>query len=222
MPVTVGGVPAGARSRPITASNSAAKHANSSSDLGIAVRVMRILCTLPMSTTPPRVPSTGGEDPPSAAPAARGRALLALAVVLAILAAWTVGRHGATIVQAGYDSLKAPSHNLADSDLDPLAYFASTRALSGARDLIPPGATYTVVVGTAKPPSSQLPGPALKVGAGSIVDAFRLWLLPRPYVPLRRAQWVIAYDVSPGALGVKVGQTFELGPDATVVEVAPP
>ena len=68
-------------------------------------------------------------------------------LVLAALVALTVGRHGLTIVQTGYHSLRGSGHNLADSDLDPLAYFASTRALSGARDLIPPGATYAVVVG---------------------------------------------------------------------------
>ena len=173
-----------------------------------------------MSSTPPTVPSTGGQHLSSGAPAKRRRALLLVALVLAGLVAWTVGQHGATILQAGYGSLHGPSHNLADSDLDPLAYFASTRALSGARDLIPPRATYAVVVGAVQPPSAQLPGPAVKAGRGSIVDAFRLWLLPRTYVPLRHAEWVIAYDVSPAVLGVKVGQTFELGPDATVVKVA--
>ena len=175
-----------------------------------------------MSSTRPTVPSTGGEHLSPGAPVKRRWALLAVALVLAGLVVWTVGHHGATIVQAGYNSLNQPGHNLADSDLDPLAYFASTRALSGARDLIPARASYAVVVGGARPPSSPLPGPGLKVSKGSIIDAFRLWLLPRTEVPLRRAQWVIAYDISPGALGVKVGQSFELGPDATVVEVAHP
>jgi hypothetical protein len=204
------------------ASTSAARHANRTSALGIAARVMPILCTLPVSSTPPTVPSTGGEHLSPGAPVKRRRALLAVALVLAALVVWTVGRHGAPIVQSGYDLLNRPSHNLADSDLDPLAYFASTRALSGARDLIPSHATYAVVIGGAHPPSSQLPGPGLKVSRGSIVDAFRLWLLPRTEVSLRRAQWVIAYDAPPGALGVKVGQSFELGPDVTVVEVAHP
>lgn len=143
-----------------------------------------------------------------------------LAGVVTVFVVWSLAERGATIVRDGYRSLTGPERNLADSDLDPLSYFASTRALSGARAVIPPQATYALVVGTSRPSSAPLPGPALNASESSIRRAFRLWLLPRMEVPLRRAQWVIAYDISPLALGVKVGQTFELGPDATVVEVA--
>jgi hypothetical protein len=145
-------------------------------------------------------------------------ALLAVAVVGGLVT-WTVARHGATIVRTGYDSLVEPGHEVRDSDLDPLTYFASTAALSGARDVIPRDATYNVVVGTTRPPFAALPGPQLAVDPTSLKYAFRLWLLPRTYVPLRQARWVIAYDISPDALGVKYTQMVVLGPDAFALEI---
>ena len=113
-----------------------------------------------------------------------------------------------------------PGRPLADSDLDPFTFYASTRALSGARAVIPPHATYTIVVGTTKPSLSELPGPALKVDPVTLKVAFELWLMPRQYVPLRQAQWVVAYDAPPQTLGVRAAETVTLGPDATVIEVA--
>ena len=135
------------------------------------------------------------------------------------LTIWTVARHGATVVHSGYRSLVGPGHEVTNSDLDPLTYFASTVALSGARDVIPRDASYSVVAGTIKPPFSALPGPPLNVNPTSLGYAFRLWLLPRHYVPLRQAQWVIAYDISPDSLGVKYSDMVVLGPDAFAVKV---
>jgi hypothetical protein len=174
-----------------------------------------------MVSTAPTTATPDGDDQPSVRRPAGVRVVVALlAGVLAVLVVWSVVERGSTIVRAGYRSVTGPQRNLADSDLDPLSYFASTRALSGARDVIPPQATYALVVGKSRPSSVPLPGPALNASVSSIQRAFRLWLLPRMEVPLRRAQWVIAYDIPPQALGVNVAQTYELGPDATVVEVA--
>ena len=175
-----------------------------------------------MASTAPTTATPDGDDRPSVRRPAGVRAVVVLvAGVLAVLVVWSVAERGATIVRAGYRALTGPQRNLADSDLDPLSYFASTRALSGARDVIPPQASYALVIGKSRPPTAPLPGPVLNASASSIRRAFHLWLLPRMEVPLRRARWVIAYDISPQALDVKVGQMFELGPDATVVEVAP-
>ena len=122
-------------------------------------------------------------------------------------------------MRSGYRSLVGPGHEVTNSDLDPLTYFASTVALAGARGLIPRDADYTVVVGTTEPPFSALPGPKLAVNPTSLRYAFRLWLLPRTYVPLRKAQWVIAYNISPDALGVKYTDLTVLGPDAFALKV---
>ena len=152
----------------------------------------------------------------------RGSSRAAVLLVVAIvggLTIWTVARHGATVVHASYRSLVGPGHTVTNSDLDPLTYFASTVALSGARDVIPRDASYSVVAGTIKPPFSALPGPPLDVNPISLKYAFRLWLLPRTYVPLRKAQWVIAYDISPDSLGVKYTDMVVLGPDAFALKV---
>ena len=140
--------------------------------------------------------------------------------MLACLVLATLGRNFTTILRQGYDALATRGHPVADGDLDPFSFYASTRALSGARALIPASASYTVVVGKTTPPSSELPGPDLLLDPVTLKVAFELWLMPRTYVPLSRAQWVVAYDTPPAALGVKVAQSFQLGPDATVVQVA--
>jgi hypothetical protein len=155
----------------------------------------------------------------SGAPSRRRSAVLVILVLVACAVAWTVGRNLIPIARAGYHASDRPGNRIVDSDLDPLTYFASTRALSGAREIIPPGETYTIVLGTTKPPFSALPGPALMLSPPTMRLAFKLWLLPRRYVPLSRAQWVVAYDIPAGDLGVKVEDAVNLGPDATLVKV---
>jgi hypothetical protein len=156
----------------------------------------------------------------SGARGARRVALLGIVAVVGCLVVWTFGRNLLLIARDGYRAADHPGNRIVDSDLDPLTYFASTRALSGARAIIPPGATYTIVLGTTRPPFSELPGPALHLNPATMRLAFKLWLLPRLYVPLGRAQWVLAYDVPPESLGVKVAETDNLGPDVTLVKVA--
>jgi hypothetical protein len=160
----------------------------------------------------------GASDDQKRRPAAW--ALLVAATLAALLAFGTIGRNLAPIVRTGYRSLTMPGRPLADSDLDPFTFYASTRALSGARTVIPANATYSVVVGTSKPLLSDLPGPALKVDPVTLKVAFELWLMPRRYVPLSQAQWVVAYDAPPQTLGARAAETVTLGPDATVIEVA--
>ncbi len=156
----------------------------------------------------------------SGAPSRRRIAVLVVLVLVTCLVVWTVGGNLRPITREGYRDANRAGNRVADSDLDPLTYFASTRALSGARAVMPRGARYTVVVGTTKPPFSALPGPDLHLGSTGARLAFKLWLLPRKFVPLSRAQWVIAYDVPTGDLGVEAAETFDLGPDVTLVKVA--
>jgi hypothetical protein len=147
-------------------------------------------------------------------------ALFAVAALAVLLAVGAIGRHLGPIVRTGYRSLTTPGRPLGDSDLDPFTFYASTRALSGARAVIPPHATYTIVVGTTKPSSAELPGPQLKVDPVTLKVAFSLWLMPRRYVPLSQAQWVVAYDAPLQTVGVQSAETVTLGPDATVIKVA--
>jgi hypothetical protein len=155
----------------------------------------------------------------SGSPSRRRTAVLVILVLVACAVAWTVGRNLFPIARDGYHAGERPGNRIVDSDLDPLSYFASTRALSGAREIIPPGETYTIVLGKTKPPFSALPGPPLQLNPPTMRLAFKLWLLPRKYVPLSRAQWVLAYDVPTDDLGVKVEEAVNLGPDATLVKV---
>jgi hypothetical protein len=156
----------------------------------------------------------------SGAPHGRRTATFIVVALVACVVIWTVGRNLFAIARAGYRAADRPGNRIADSDLDPLTYFGSTRALSGARAIIPAGASYAIVLGTTKPLFSALPGPALKFNPATLRLAFRLWLLPRPLVPIARAQWVLVYDAPLRDLGVKAAQTVNLGPDATLVEVA--
>lgn len=157
---------------------------------------------------------------PSGVPSRR-RTLLVVALAVVVCAVvWTVGRNLCSVARDGYRAANGPGNRVVDSDLDPLTYFASTRALSGARAIIPSGATYTIVLGKTKAPFEALPGPGLQLNPATMRLAFKLWLLPSSYVPLSRAQWVLAYDVAPGSLGVKPELTVNLGPDATLIKVA--
>jgi hypothetical protein len=150
----------------------------------------------------------------------RRAVLFALAGLVACTVALSLWRNLGPISSDGYRALTGPGHSVVDGDLDPLAYFVSTRALSGARAVIPPHESYTVVVGTTTPPLSALPGPLLKIDPVNVRDAFRLWLMPRPYVPQSKADWIVAYDTSVSSLGVKAAQTITLDADATLVRVA--
>ena len=132
----------------------------------------------------------------------------------------TVARNTIPVGRDAHAALTRRVRSVADNDLDPLAYYAPTRSLSGARAVIPPDESYAVVIGTTRPPYSALAGPALHLFRGTLPVAFKLWLMPRPYVPLSKAQWIIAYDTPVSALGVKAAQTFPLDPDTTVVRVA--
>jgi hypothetical protein len=150
----------------------------------------------------------------------RGRLRAVLFALAAALVTVTLVRNIVPIARDAHRALTTPGRSVADSDLDPLSYFVSTRAISGARAIIPPHASYTLVVGKTRPPFSALAGPALGPLPGTLPEAFKLWLMPRRYVPLAKAQWVIAYDKPVSALGVKPAQVITLDADATIVRVA--
>jgi hypothetical protein len=110
----------------------------------------------------------------------------------------------------GKRSLESPNALVRDADLDPLALYVPTQALVRARELIPPDATYAVVVGD-DPPVADPAG---------VLSVFRFWLPPRRYTDrVAEADWVIAYHHSSETLGVDYSRELGLSASANVVEV---
>jgi hypothetical protein len=143
------------------------------------------------------------------------------AAVVVVLGLLTAAGRAVRIAHTGYRSIRAPGHPLRDADIDPLAYFASTEALDLARQTIPAGARYAIVVGDEPPAGGVGYGPLLVVHTLFVRMAFRYWLLPALYTDnVHRAQWVIAYHASPPIPGVKAKRVVQLGPDAEAIEVA--
>jgi hypothetical protein len=110
----------------------------------------------------------------------------------------------------GKYSFESPNPLVRDADLDPLALYVPTEALVRARETIPAGATYAVVVGNDPPVAAP----------GDVVTAFRFWLPPRRYTSrLSEAEWVIAYHHSSETLGVDVSRELGLSPGVNAVEL---
>ena len=138
----------------------------------------------------------------------RAAAVLVAAVALAAACYRVPG-----LVRAAHAYVSGPTYSVDTSDLDPLHYFASVQAMQMARSLIPPGDTYTVVVGSDPP----LPVPDY---AKAIQPVFQFWLLPRRYTrDLHRAQWVITYHHTSETVGVRYSRELGLGPDANLLQV---
>lgn len=119
----------------------------------------------------------------------------------------------ASVVQAGRFAQIAwrlhdrPEQPARVNDIDPLAYFASTAALAGARQVIPPDATYAIVVG-------KVPDPEL------IRIVFRLWLVPRHFTAEPRdADWVVVYNAPSEGVGVPYSREIGVAANVNVLEV---
>jgi hypothetical protein len=136
----------------------------------------------------------------------RRRALTVVAVVIVVCELWAASTRIGHLAAKGARALDGPNPTVQAADLDPLAFYASPEALVRARSVIPPNATFSVVV-----PGGNENGAIL---------AFKFALLPRVYTPDRhKAQWVIAYQVPSEGLGVRYSREIGLSPDANVVEV---
>jgi hypothetical protein len=136
-----------------------------------------------------------------------------VAAVAAVLAAVQLAAAAAAIgdyARVGKRSLDRPNALVRDADLDPLAFYVPTQALVRARETIPAGATYAIVVGSDPPVAAP----------GDVVTAFRFWLQPRRFTSrLSEAEWVIAYHHSSETLGVEFSRELGLSPDVNAVEV---
>src|SRR5581483_890431 len=99
------------------------------------------------------------------------RAVLVLAAVAAAVCLATAVAQTARFAHTAWRLHGRPEQLPRVNDLDPLAYFASTAALAGARGVIPRDATYAIVVGHEGVPDPEL-----------VRIVFCLWLLPRPFV----------------------------------------
>jgi hypothetical protein len=144
----------------------------------------------------PRLPASFG----------RRRALTALTVVVVTFELVAATAHLGHIARKGYDALSAPADPAAQADLDTLAYYVSPAAIVLARSLIPPHATYSVIV-----PSGNENG---------VLVAFKSALLPRVFRSSRhRADWVIAYQVSSEHQGLHYSQEIGLAPDVNLLKI---
>ncbi len=142
----------------------------------------------------------------------KAKVLPTLAALIAIGALAVSAWSAVSLGRRGYRALRAPSYQLRDNDIDPLAYFVSTEALALARRDIPAGASYTILVGN---------HPPVDVGAPLVPIIFRLWLAPRRFTTrLRGTRWVITYHRSPRAVPLDVVKRVRLGPSASLLEVA--
>src|SRR4051794_30060202 len=77
--------------------------------------------------------------------------LIGLAALVVVIDLSVAAVQAARFVGIGWRLHERPSQLPRDDDLDPLAYFLPTAALSGARRVIPPGASYAIVVGDDPP-----------------------------------------------------------------------
>jgi hypothetical protein len=73
----------------------------------------------------------------------------------------------------------------------PIQSFLPGYLVDGARRVVPPGATYATVVGRA------VPYPTARDAFGPLVLTT---LFPRQSVPVRDAQWIVAWGVSPASV----------------------
>ena len=136
----------------------------------------------------------------------RRRGLTIVAAIIVATELWAASTRIPHLAAKGIRAVGGQGHTVQAADLDPLAFYAPPEALVLARSVIPPGATFSVVV-----PGGNENGAIL---------AFKFALLPRVYTPDRhRAQWVIAYGVPSEGLGVPYSREVGLAPDVNAVEV---
>ncbi len=138
------------------------------------------------------------------------RLLVGLAVVIVLVDLSVAAVQAERFARIGWHVHQRPKQLPRDDDLDPLAYFAPTAALSAAQQLIPRRATYTVVVGNSPP----VPDPAL------IRIVFEMWLVPRLYTERRAdAQWVVAYHHPSETIGVPYVSETGIAPGVNLLKV---
>jgi hypothetical protein len=126
--------------------------------------------------------------------------------VLAVIAACSrvpeTARHGWT-------SITAPVASVQNRELAAVIYAQDPDMFLKAARIIPPGATYSVVVGNSPPTSSAF--------HEAIPLLFQYWLLPRLYTPdIHKASWVISYSHSSETLGIPYSEEINISPTANV------
>lgn len=83
-----------------------------------------------------------------------------------------------------------------------------------AAQIIPPGATYSVVVGNSPPTSSSF--------HEAIPLLFQYWLLPRRFTrDIHAASWVISYSHPSETLGIRYSKEINIGPTTNIDKVIP-
>jgi hypothetical protein len=136
------------------------------------------------------------------------------AVVVVIVALVSVRTRVVDTARSGWETLttSAPSFEQRNLGAPPLGGI-ETMPMLLAPEILPPNATYTVVVGDVTPLA-----PYYHQGLPPLMQ---YWLLPRRYSPdIHAVDWVITFHQPSESLGVPVRKEHGLGPDANAVEVA--
>ena len=144
------------------------------------------------------------------------RTLSSRSVVATVAAAAALGAATTEVpsaVRAGLEALREPARSGVGRELAPAdALDVPPEALVRAAEVIPPHATYNVVVGDQLDPTDTQ-----RIG---IPDLFRYWLLPRRRIEgLDHADWVITYGQSTETLDASPRREVALAPSINAVEL---
>ena len=131
--------------------------------------------------------------------------------VLALIAACSRVPHTARL---GWKSAKTPANSVLNRELAAVVYAQDPEMFLKAAQIIPRGATYSVVVGNSPPTSSSF--------HEAIPLLFQYWLLPRRFTPnIHAASWVISYSHPSETLGIRYSREINIGPTTNIDKVIP-
>jgi hypothetical protein len=143
-------------------------------------------------------------------PAVRARLIT---MIVAATCVCVAAARSVTEVDDAVDTVRvglAPAH---ERELKPFRALAIPAGVAdGAAALIPPDATYVVVVGTTLPLDA-----AQRI---AVPDMLHYWLLPRRWREgTEGAQWVIAYGAPTETIDARLGSQTEVSPGVVVAEI---
>lgn len=131
---------------------------------------------------------------------------------MAVLAVIAAGSRVPHIARLGWTSLTTTPGSVQNRELAAVIYAQDPDMFLKAAQIIPRGATYSVVVGNSPPTSSSF--------HQAIPLLFQYWLLPRRFTPdIHKASWVISYSHSSETLGIRYSEELNISPTANIDKV---
>lgn len=134
------------------------------------------------------------------------------AVIVVALSLYAAAWRVSPVLRGACDALRSSPGSATARELAPADPWSLAPFIEAARQAVPAGATYAVVVGQ-DPPTDAL-------RASAIPGLLDYALAPRRYtLNVHQAQWVITYHQSSEKLSVNIGKEIGLGADGNAVEV---